>query len=460
MTITGDIAAWIAGAAPLARGDALILARNAMIDIVGCMMAGADDDATQRAIAAVADIGRGPAHAVGSGARLPAPQAALANGTAAHALDFDDNYHPLAGHATAVLAPALLALGEERHATGLQVLDAYIAGLEAMSVIGLGVNLAHYERGWHTTSTIGGMGAAAAAARLAGFDADAAVRAISLGFSAAAGSKLQFGTMAKPLHAGMAAMNGLMAARYAAAGITATPEPLDQPWGFRDLYVGPDSPGYDGGGEAIGAPPALERFGLKVKIHPCCASVHTAVDALLALMQEHGLAADDIEAVETIVNKVSYDNLMFDDPKSEMEARFSMPYAITIAVLRSRLALSDFRPDTIGDPAVRAWLPKVTMTMAPESAALPTATNGREPAETRLRLKDGRTLVKFMQHAKGVLQNPLTEDEMWAKFDDCLAGVSDKSRVRAIREALEKFESLAEVGDLMALLGAGTGRGP
>ena len=453
MTITRDIAAWIAGAAPLAHGKALVLARNAMIDIVGCLVAGAEDDATRRALAAVADIGTGPAHVVGSGARLPAPQAALVNGAAAHALDFDDNYHPLSGHATAVLAPALLALGEERRASGLQVLDAYIAGLEAMSVIGMGVNLAHYELGWHTTSTIGGMGVAAAAARLARFDADAAVRAISLGFSAASGSKIQFGTMAKPLHAGMAAMNGLMAARYAAAGITATPEPLDRPWGFRALYVGSDSPGYENGAADIGTPPALERFGLKVKIHPCCASVHTAVDALLALMQEHDLTGDDIEAVETIVNKVSYDNLMFDDPKSEMEARFSMQYAIALALLRGRLALADFRPEAIGDPAVRACFSKVTMTMAPVSAPLPTATNGREPAETRIRLKDGRTFAKFMQHAKGVLQNPLTEDEMWAKFDDCLAGVADKGRIAAIRAALENFETLDDVGALMALLG-------
>jgi 2-methylcitrate dehydratase PrpD len=458
VTITREIASWIAGAGPLASGKALVLARNAMIDIVGCMVAGAADEASRRALAAVADLGTGPAHAVGSGVRLPAPLAALANGAAAHALDFDDNYHPLAGHATAVLAPAMLALGEERRAGGIQVLDSYIAGLEAMSVIGMGVNLAHYELGWHTTSTIGGMGAAAAAARLARFDTDATVRAISLGFSAAAGSKLQFGTMAKPLHAGMAAMNGLMAARYALAGITAMSEPLDQPWGFRNLYVGPDSPGYGDGARDIGAPPALERFGLKVKIHPCCASVHTAVDALLALMREHDLADDDIEAVETVVNKVSYDNLMFDDPKSEMEARFSMQYAIALALVRGRIALSDFRPDAIGDPAVRACFPKVTMTMAPESAPLPTATNGREPAETRIRLKGGRTLAKFMQHAKGVLQNPLTEDEMWSKFGDCLAGIADKGRVEAIREALEKFESLADVGDLMALLGAGTGR--
>ncbi|MDA0996994.1 MAG: MmgE/PrpD family protein [Proteobacteria bacterium] len=455
MSITAKISEWVCGASPLANGKTLGLARNAMIDIVGCMVAGATDEATRRALAAVIDLGAGPAHVVGGGARLPAPQAALVNGTAAHALDFDDNYHPLSGHATAVLAPAVLALGEERHASGAQVLDAYIAGLEAMSVIGAGVNLAHYELGWHTTSTIGGMGAAAAAARLCGFDPETTTRAISIGFSTAAGSKLQFGTMTKPLHAGMAAMNGLLAARYAAAGITAAPEPLDVPWGFRDLYVGDGSPGYQKAVNGIGDPPALERYGLKVKIHPNCASVHTAVDALLDLMREHDLKSGDIDAIETVVNKVSYENLRFDDPKSEMEARFSMQYAVALAVLKGRMTLADYRADAIGDPEIRAWYPKITMTMAPESDPLPTDVNGREPAETRVTLKDGRMLSKFMQRAKGVLQNPLTANEMWSKFDDCMAGISDRGRIGAIRGALEEFETLTDIGDLMTLLSTG-----
>ncbi len=453
MSITEEIAEWIASAPPLVRGETLRLARNAMIDIVGCMVAGADDEATRRALASVVDLGVGPARVVGSGARLPAPQAALVNGVAAHALDFDDNYHPLAGHATAVLAPAVLALGDERQASGAEILDAYVAGLEAMSVIGTGVNLAHYERGWHTTSTIGGMGVAAAAARLCRFDTETTVRALSIGFSTAAGSKKQFGTMTKPLHAGMAAMNGLLAARYAAAGISATPEPLEGMWGFRDLYVGENSPGYAEAAKDLGSPTALERYGLKVKIHPCCASVHTAVDALLDLMRLDNIQADDIATVETVVNKVSYDNLMFDDPKTEMEARFSMHYAIALALVRGRLKLADFTPEAVGDAVVRAWYPKITMTMAPEADPLPTATNGCEPAETLVTLKDGRKLSKFMQHAKGVLQNPLSEAEMWGKYDDCMSVLPDRSRAVAVRRALEGFESLNDVGDLTGLIG-------
>ena len=452
MPITEEIATWITDSEMNVTDESLRLARNAMIDIVGCMIAGTNDEATCRARTVIEDLGSGSVRTIGSEASLAAPHAALVNGTAAHALDFDDNYHPTAGHATAVLAPAIYALADERSANGTAVLDAYIAGLEAMAVIGNGVNLAHYELGWHTTSTIGGMGVAAAAARLCKFNTETTTRAISLAFSMASGSKIQFGTMAKPLHAGIAAMNGLLAARYAEAGITAASEPLDGTWGFRDLYVGGDGEGYAEGARLMGNPTALERFGLKVKIHPCCASVHTAVDALVDLMDKHNLEADDIKSVETVVNKVSFDNLMFDDPKTEMEARFSMHYSIAVALLRRRLMLADFTSTAIRNPEVRAWYPKITKTKKPDDDPLPTATNGREPAETRITLTDGRTLSKFMKHPKGVLQNPLSEAEMWTKFDDCVSCLDDADQVAAIRNLLERFEDINDIRDFTILL--------
>jgi 2-methylcitrate dehydratase PrpD len=455
MTITRTLATWMAETEPLAKGRALTLARNAMIDIVGCIIAGGPDEVTRRTFNAVRDLGAGPASVVDHAEKLPAPHAALVNGAAAHALDFDDNYHGNCGHATAVLAPALLALAEERNAGGEAVLDAYIVGLEAMQVVGTGVNIAHYEKGWHTTCTIGVIGAAGAAARLAGLDADGIQRALSLGFSHASGSKVQFGTMAKPFHAGMAAKNALMAARYAEARITAVGEPLDSPWGFRDLYIGNDaSPGYTDAAAQLDPPLAIERFGLKVKVHPDCASTHCAVDGVLDVMAEHGLNADDIDTVETIVNKISFDNLMFPEPQSEMEARFSMEYAIALAVIKGVLKLADFRPDAIGDAAVRAWLPRVKMTLSPADDPLPSADNGREPAKVSVKTKDGRIFGAFKQRARGVLQNPLSDDEMWAKFDDCVAGIMDAGQADEIRSCLGSFEDLENVGDMMRLLRA------
>lgn len=454
VSITRALAEWSAGVGPLDRKPALTIAGNAFIDIVACLIAGASDPAPRRAFAAVADLGDGAASVVGQSRALSSPHAALVNGTAAHALDFDDNFHPLAGHATAVLAPALLALAEERSAGGTAVLDAYAVGLEVMARVGEGVNLHHYELGWHTTSTVGAIGAAVACARLMGLDADGMQRAISLGCSVAGGSKRQFGTMAKPLHAGLAAQHGVLAARLAAAGVSAAAEPLDAPWGFRALFAGPDSPGFEGAADRIGTPLAIETWGLKVKIHPCCASTHCAVDAVLGLMGEHGLAAGDIARVATVVNRVSYDNLMFPDPRTEMEARFSMQYCIAVAVLRGALRLADFRAEAIADPAVRAWLPRISMQLTEAGSELSRADNAREPAEVHLHLHDGRLLCAFVQHARGVLENPLGEAELWSKFDDCVGGSLAPGRAEAIRAMLQGFASLPRVQDLMMLLRA------
>ena len=454
MSITRALAEWSAGVPSISGEPGLTLARNAFIDIVACLFAGAADPAPRRAFAAVADLGAGPATVVGQTRSLPAPHAALVNGTAAHALDFDDNFHPLAGHATAVLAPALLALAEERGASGSAVLDAYAVGLEVTGQIGDGVNLQHYERGWHSTSTVGAIGAAAACARLMRLDADGVQQAISLGSSLAGGSKRQFGTMAKPLHAGLAAQHGVLAARLAAAGASATAEPLDGPWGFRDLFAGPDSPGFQERAGRIGAPLAIEAFGLKVKIHPCCASAHCAVDGVLALMRKHALGAEDVERVETVVSRISFDNLMFPEPRSELEARFSMQYCIAVAVLRGALRLADFRPEAIADRSVRAWLPRVSMDVPVAGSELSRADNGREPAKVRLHLQDGRVLSALVQHAKGVLENPLSEAELWSKFDDCVAGAMPPERAAAIRARLERFEKMPRAAELMTELGA------
>jgi 2-methylcitrate dehydratase PrpD len=210
--------------APIRSRRAVALAKDALKDIVACMLAGARDEATL----CVSSAARG----------WGAPAAALVFGTAAHALDYDDNYHPMAGHATAVLAPAIFALAESRAVSGAAVLDAYIVGLEALALVGNGVNLVHYERGWHSTSTLGPFGAAAACARVMELDEERVTAALSLAFSMASGSKLQFGTMAKPLHAGLAAQHGVMAAVLAASGVAGVPEPLEGAWGFRDLFAG------------------------------------------------------------------------------------------------------------------------------------------------------------------------------------------------------------------------------
>lgn len=417
-----------------------------MKDVVACMIAGSRDPAVRAAARAARDWGG-------------LHRAAMVGGVAAHALDYDDNFHPQAGHATAVLAPALFAVATARGASGSDVLDAYIVGLEALARIGEGVNLAHYERGWHSTSTIGAMGAAAACARLVRLPPAGVNAAISLGFSMAGGSKLQFGTMAKPVHAGLAALHGVMAAELAAGGITATPEPLEGPWGFRDLFAGPASPGYAGIAARIGRPLAIEQYGLKAKVHPGCASAHCAIDAVLALRREFGIHSTEVASVDVLVNRMSYDNLMYPDPGTEMEARFSMQYCIALALLHGRLTLRDFTPAAIRRAEVRRWLPAITMRHTGAGDPLQLADNGREPAKVTLHLKDGRKPERFVQYPKGVLQAPMSPEELDAKLADCARSLAPAA-LGKLRSLLDGFERLADLRALARLLPVTSAPGP
>jgi len=422
--ITAALAKWVARTPRIRSKRALMLAKNAFKDIVACMIAGAEDEAALR----VSNSG--------------IPSQALIYGTAAHALDYDDNYHPMAGHATAVVVPAIFSLTESRGASGAAVLDAYIVGLEALAVVGDGVNLVHYEKGWHSTSTLGPFGAAAACARLLALDADGVTAALSLAFSMAGGSKRQFGTMAKPVHAGLAAHHGVMAAMLAASGVRGHAEPLEGHWAFRELFAGAGSAGYRA--VKVGKPLAIERYGLKAKIHPCCASVHTAVDALISLKSE--FSVEDVERIDVLVNRVSYDNLPYANPHTEMEARFSMQWAMALALLQGRLHLADFTPAALKRRDVRALLPRIHMRHTKPGNEHPSLENGREPALTTVHLKNGKKLSRYAQRPKGTLQIPLTAAELDAKFEDCAPGRA------ALARMLDRLESVRDIRTLLKLI--------
>lgn len=453
MDVTEKLAAWVAGTPRIGAARPTHLARQAMVDVVGCMLAGARDPATLAVLRAVGRWGAGPATLVGHSGTMAAPWAALVNGTAAHALDYDDNFLPSTTHATAVAAPALLALAEERHASGAALLDAYIVALEIQARVGQGVNMAHYRRGWHATSTIGAIGTAAGAARLLQLDAAGARNAISLAVSMAAGPKRQFGTLTKPVHAGLAAKAAVMAASLAAAGMEAHPEPLDGPWSFRDLFAGPQSPGYDTALASLGNPLAIEEFGLRPKIYPCCGSTHRSLDGLLALRAEHAITPDMVESVESVVPDTNFRNLMYSEPADGMEGRFSMNYCLALALVQGELSVADFQPGAVERPAIRAWLPRIAMRRHDrDPAALDRG--AMDPAVVTVRLKDGRALTTSVDEPRGSLAAPLDDAAYERKFRDCAAGVIADDAAEATLQALWRLDEVSEIGDVTRCLRA------
>ena len=419
---------------------ALESAHRQFIDVVAVSIAGAQEPVTQRVLETVA------------------PWAALVNGTAAHALDFDDNFDPAKAHATAVLAPAILALGEQEGASGADCLDAYVAGLQILGRTGQGVNPAHRNRGWHATATLGAIGAAAACARLLALETERAGHALSLATSMAAGFMSQFGTMAKPLHAGLAAKAGVMAASLARNGLTAGRDTFDGPTGLNRLMVGPDyehlrdtlthvEHGQTMRFEtaSVGEPLLILSSGFRVKRFPNCGSAHRAMDGLLELRARHRFAAADVATIDVRAPISHLNNLMYTAPDDPLQAKFSLEYGLACVLLTGRCGLAEFEPDRVSRPEVQALYPRIHR--HPVDAA-----EGEFPTEVRVTLANGDVVQTTVAMPCGSLAAPFSTAEYWAKFADCAGPVMAPDALDRARKALNDLPFLPKVTALMALL--------
>lgn len=435
-------------------------AHRQFIDVVGVAIPGAAELATRRVFAAVGSWGDGPSAAIGFSRRLAAPWAALVNGTAAHALDFDDNFDPAKAHATAVLVPAILALAEQERASGRDCLDAYVAGLQILGRVGQGVNPAHRNRGWHATATVGAIGAAAACARLLRLDGERAGYALSIATSMAAGFMSQFGTMTKPVHAGLAAKSGILAASLAGAGLTAGLETLDGPHGMNRLMVGPDyeqlrdtlthvehGQNLRFESERVGDPLLILSSGLKSKRFPNCGSAHRAMDGLLALMDAHRFSAPDVAEIHVRAPATHLANLMYTDPGNALEAKFSLEYGLAVALLAGNCTLADFTEEAAKREEVRALYPRIHRHPVDKA-------EGEFPTEVEIVLNDGTRLETAVPMPAGSLAAPFTIEQVWAKFDGCAAPLLPDDAFQAVRRALADLPDLPDLSPLTAPLAA------
>lgn len=417
MTVIETIADWCANAASFSP-IAIERAEHGFCDTIGCIIAGRKDPATVAAARAFETRAGGGSSTVVSGGRADPAIAALFNGVAAHALDFDDNFHGATTHASAVLVPALLAMAQALGRDGRQMIEAYIVGLEAQARISSGVNPSHYTAGWHATSTIGCIGTAAAVARLMGLSRDGIAQAMSIAVSMAAGVKGQFGTPVKPLHSGLAARNAIEAAQLSAAGMVGRLDVLESRQGFLALYGGDYPKGWpQDRSESRSNELAIERFGLTAKRHPCCGATHRAIDAILDLKRDHDFRAEDVVSVNATVTEAHARNLAYSRPDDEMQARFSMQYTLALALSQDSLRLSDFTNAAVRRADVRALLPLTELSVYDQ--ATERAAAGRLPHRVIVTLKDGRRLDEVRQVAKGDVSLPFSPDERKVKFLDC-----------------------------------------
>ena len=439
MSETAKLAAW---ALDLELRDVpaavLETARAAILDALACAVA-AREERVARGLRswAAGEGGGGTAQATLWGCRERAPigAAALINGTAAHALDYDDVSWALQGHPTVPLLPAAFALAESSGASGADLLTAYVAGFEVESRVGEALTRSHYARGWHPTSTVGILGATTAAGRLLGLDARGLCTAYGIACSRASGSRMNFGSDTKPLHAGLAARAGLEAARFAALGITARQDGIEADMGLADLYAGA-RPFVLG---PLGDPFALEEPGLELKPYPACRFTHRTIDAVLALRERH--AGASVDSIECEVDPFALEILIHPEPRTGLEAKFSLPYCAAVAWLDGWPELSSFGDARASKADVQDLLRRVSVRPSAEPGDAVT-----------LVLAGGERDTERVVVGRGHPERPLDTDERLRKVRSCAERALGEERTERLIAAVEGLASLGDVADLARLL--------
>jgi 2-methylcitrate dehydratase PrpD len=348
--VTRRLALAIAHATPLDDDAAIAAARRGVLDFLAAAFAGADDSGYRKLLAVIVTGSRGEAAVIGHRDGVSALDASLLNGYAGHALDYDDVHSGVRGHPSTVLLPALFALAQTQRSSANDLLAAYVVGVETMARLGHALGSRHYEQGFHNTSTLGALGAAAAASFLLRLDVAAVENALGLAATQAAGLRLQFGSEAKPLHAGQAARAGLLAAQLAAAGLQGSPAALDGPTGFFAVFgAGASQP--QRVLEGWGAPWQIVTPGLYFKSWPCCTATHYALHAALTLRTAHRLTPDEIDHIVVTFPPGGDTPLAKVLPTTGLEARFSVEYAVAAALTDGVAGVATF-----ADVPVRAEL--------------------------------------------------------------------------------------------------------
>jgi 2-methylcitrate dehydratase PrpD len=423
-------------------GEARTWARQCVLDYIACGVAGASDELTEILLAEFTEQGgRESATVLGHAKRLPAASAAVVNGAAAHALDFDDVNLAMPGHPSVAILPALLALAEERGATGKQVLTAFVAGYELQCRLGRVLAPGHYDvLGFHATATIGSFGAAAACAHLLGLDREKFAAALGLAGTQAAGLKSMFGTMCKPFHAGKASCHGLVAAKLAMRGFTSRTDVIECRQGFASTHS-PDFHPH----RALETP----EHGLYIrsnlfKYHAACYMVHSSIEAARKLREQFGVTPERVESISVLLEESCDRICNIAAPRTGLEAKFSLRLATAMGLAGFDTGcLSTYSEEVAGDPDLVRLRDKVKLDFR---VGIPNTF-----AEIDLLLTDGTHAIA--RHDSGIPAIDTAEQgrRLEAKFTGLVQPVMGAEKSAELISRINDFERLENVGHLMTL---------
>lgn len=424
-------------------------ARDAILDCIGCMLAGSREALAPRLLRVLpcfdAPTSQAPSALLGTSRHASPADAALYNGTIAHALDYDDTNHPAYAHPSAVIVPALLAVAPLCQATGAELITAYVAGFEVFGKLGRAMNKQHYKRGWHPTGTFGALAAAAAAGRLLRLDTDQMVMALGVAASSASGLRVNFGSMVKPLHAGQAARNGVLAALLAREGFEASDQAMEHPCGYLHVFnagIGFDSAPLLSMGEPL---EILTEHGLALKPYPSCGATHPGIEAALQLHAE--LAGAPIRSVRAGVCEMAFAPLIHVMPDGPLEGKFSLHFCIAAALLDGVVDLSTFTDEKVADPAIRDLIPRIRMELDDKL---------RDDSEfatvVTVETAAGERHERFVPLAMGKPARWFSVERMQDKFGDCASAVLGPAACERAFAAWRELDRAQPVQPLIEIL--------
>jgi 2-methylcitrate dehydratase PrpD len=444
--------------------ETLRIARRCVLDGLAVAVAGSEQPGMRPLLAYVSRLG-GAAEAPllgDSRRRVPAHLAALWMGTAGHAMDWDDTQlaegpgrpygllmHPTMPPLSAALACAGLAASETGEAVdGRRFLTAFCAGFEVGCKVAEAIAPDHYMRGFHTSGTIGAFAATAAAASLLRLDEDQTARALGLAASMAGGVRANFGTMAKPFHVGRAAETGVTAAALAREGFTANSEALDGRWG----YLAVAGPGGEPAlvRERFGKPFAMVSPGISVKPYPSGVLTHPSMDAMLFLMRDEALGADDVEQVTLSAGSNVLGPIRFEVATTELEGKFSFQFLLAAIILRGGAGKAEFTDAFVSSGPCQAMQRRISTRFDQGIEDM-----GWDKIRSRLEVvtRDGRRFERWADEAyRGGPDNPLSDAQLEAKFRDCAGGLLDAGAIQRVFDQVWGLEGMADIAELMSSL--------
>ncbi|MBI4334610.1 MAG: MmgE/PrpD family protein [Chloroflexi bacterium] len=426
--------------------EVIAVARNCVLDGMGVALAGSRQQAGQTIISYVKELGGKPeAGVIGGKFRTCASEAAMANGVLLHVLDYDDSVSGWGGHLTAAILPAVLALGERQDSSGQEVLAALAFGWEAGERIGDQIGFRLMQLDWHPHAVLGPLAAAAACAKLLKLDEKQTRIALGISASEAVGLRANFGTDTKPFYAGKGARMGVVAALLAQKGFTANESILEGDLGLARMFTHQelDSAKLSQG---LGRPFALVSPGVAFKLHPSCGLTQRGINAMLELVREHRFRADDIAEIECQTRASIPQTLRFSRPQTPAEGKFSMQYCLAAAALDREVTLRQFTGEKVLSPAAQQLMERVKY-RHPEDAEFDAADNIGFQAVT-VRLKDGRQYSRRIDHARGEPENPVSQEEIIAKFRSCAELVISPPDIEATIDSVLKLDSLRRISRL------------